>query len=170
MGSRRGHDRQVREAQLRILCAAEMTHLSPMDAVARFEAAFVEVIPPPGPTERTAFFAIDRVEDELPSPAQWDTLREGVYPLLRDIGERREALEEVLRAASPRWRVDRMPPVDRSLLLLGTAEMMRDPPPKLRPVFHDLIELAKAYGSDTTPRFVNGILDQIRRNLDLPFR
>lgn len=170
MGDRRGYDRRVREAQLRILCAAEMTHLSPMDAVARFEVAFVQPIAPPGPRERTPYFAVERMEDELPSPEQWAELREAVYPLLREIGERREALEDTLRVASPRWRVDRMPPVDRSLLLMGTAEMLRAPVPSLRPVFHDLIELAKAYGSDTTPRFVNGILDQIRRNLDLPFR
>lgn len=162
--------RAVREHALRVLYSSEMAGLSPLDALARHEASHVVPHVEPAPSERTRWFRIERMDDELPSPEQWDPVRDDVTALLRELESRREDAEACLRQASPRWRLDRMPTIDRCLLLIGVTEMLRSEAPRLRPVFHDLIELAKCYGGESTPRFVNGILDQARRNRGLPFR
>ena len=79
------------------------------------------------------------------------------------------AIDAKIGEASPRWRLDRMPVVDRTLLRIGVAELLFTSKPRPRATINSLIELAKRFGSETTPAFVNGILDQIRRDAGVPF-
>jgi N utilization substance protein B len=62
-----------------------------------------------------------------------------------------------------------MPPIDRTLLRIGVAELISTDRPRARGTVNGLMEIAKRYGEEQTPRFVNGILDQVRRNLNIPF-
>jgi N utilization substance protein B len=72
-------------------------------------------------------------------------------------------LDEVIRAASEHWRVERMSRVDRNVLRIGAWELEQGVP---RPVTIDeAVELAKRFGSAESGSFVNGILDRIAENL-----
>lgn len=165
----RREDRR-RELSLWILLGSDATGTRPTEAASRFERSFVAVQAEPTALEATEFFQLERIDDHLPHPDEWKTQRDGVLKTIRMVEENLDALDEAIRAASPRWRIDRMPLVDRSLLRIGAAELMYREKPRPRATFNGLIELAKVYGEQQSPKFVNGILDQIRRDLKIPFR
>lgn len=69
----------------------------------------------------------------------------------------RERLDIIIRAIAPEWPVQQMAVVDRNILRLSLAEMLyMDTPHKV--AINEAIELAKRYGSDSSPRFINGAL------------
>jgi transcription antitermination protein NusB len=63
------------------------------------------------------------------------------------------------------WRLERLSVVDRNLLRLGTAEMLfvDDVPPRV--TIREMIRLAEKYGTRESPRFVNGVLDAVMREV-----
>lgn len=165
----RQEDRR-RELTLWILLGADAAQVAPTEAGKRFERSFVAHAEAPTSMEATEFYAIERMDDHLPTPEEWETLRSSVIETVQVIELNRSVLDETIRKASPNWRVDRMPLVDRCLLRIGVAELLFRDEPRPRATFNGLIELAKRYGEQTSPKFINGILDQIRRNQDIPFK
>ncbi len=160
---------QRREWTLWLLVAADMTGDSVAVAGRRLEDAFVGPVPTPSAREASPAYRIPRFEDFLPDEHVWGPHREAVYRVALIVEERAAEIDAEIGKASPRWRLDRMPVVDRTLLRLGVAELLFAERPRPRATINGLIELAKRYGSPTTPGFVNGILDQIRRDHDVPF-
>ena len=78
-------------------------------------------------------------------------LGEYALMLLDGAKENLEAIDELIESASDNWTLDRMPVVDRSLLRLTTYEMRY---------------VAKEFGGDDSPRFINGILGRIATQLE----
>ncbi len=77
----------------------------------------------------------------------------------------KDAVDEKIRVASHHWRLERMGRVDRNILRLGITELMlRGEIPK-RVTLNEAVELAKRYGSEGSPAFVNGVLDRIATEL-----
>lgn len=146
-----------------------MTGVAGADAFALFERAFVAPVPPASAREASEVFAIERFEQYLPEPEEWERTRDRVLRVVEDVASHADDVDETIRKASPRWRLDRMPVIDRTLLRIGVAELLYADKPRARATINGLIELAKRFGSDTTPAFVNGILDQIRRDHGIPF-
>ncbi len=74
----------------------------------------------------------------------------------------RERLDERITAVAERWTTKRMTSVDRNTLRVGTFELTesRDVPPKV--AINEAVEIAREYGGENSPRFVNGVLDAIR--------
>ena len=69
-------------------------------------------------------------------------------------------LDEQIEAASQRWRLSRMPMVDRNILRLGTFELLESKtPPKV--VLNEAINVASKFGGKDSGKFINGILDRI---------
>lgn len=67
-------------------------------------------------------------------------------------------LDQVLQQIAPEWPLDQMAPVDRNILRLAAYELLADAstPPKV--TINEAVELAKLFGSDSSARFVNGVL------------
>lgn len=67
-------------------------------------------------------------------------------------------LDEVIRRMAPEWPLEQMPAVDRCILRLAVHELlfMHDTPSKV--AINEAVELAKLLGSDSSSRFVNGVL------------
>ena len=67
-------------------------------------------------------------------------------------------IDSVISSLAPTWPVTQLSIVDRSLLRLAILELLveRTTPPKV--VINETVELAKQYGSDGSPRFINGVL------------
>jgi N utilization substance protein B len=81
--------------------------------------------------------------------------------LVAGVVEHREHLDEVIRRQAENWRLERMPTIDRGILRLAVYEMIfEDSVPKVV-VVDEAIELAKKFGSESSGRFVNGLLDGI---------
>ncbi len=81
--------------------------------------------------------------------------------------ERREELDEYIDAALKGWTPERVGRIERNVLRIAVFEMgfVDDVPPKV--AINEAIELAKSYGTDDSPGFVNAVLDRI---MDVEFR
>jgi len=75
----------------------------------------------------------------------------GVLPLKQD-------LDQLIAKYAPEWPLDQIAAIDRNILRIAFWEfaVSRDTPVKV--AINEAVELAKLYGSDSAPRFVNGVL------------
>lgn len=68
--------------------------------------------------------------------------------------------DEKIAAAAPSWPIDKINKIDLSILRLAVSELMtKDTPQKV--VIDEAVELAKSYGGESSPSFVNGVLGKI---------
>lgn len=76
-----------------------------------------------------------------------------------------EEVDRELRASIPNWRLERLAVIDRNVLRIGAVELLyaEDVPGKV--AISEAIRLAEKYGSEESPRFVNGVLDAIYRRV-----
>lgn len=85
-----------------------------------------------------------------------------VEDLLNTIFKNKEAIDTLLEKYSDNWTLSRMAVIDRNLLRLATCEIMyaaATVPPKV--AIDEAVEIAKKYGSEDSPNFINGILDRV---------
>ena len=85
--------------------------------------------------------------------------------LARGAAERAAELDRALAAAAAHWRLERMAPVDRTILRLAAYELVAEPDTPAAVVIDEAIELAKRFGEADSPAFVNGVLDAVRRQV-----
>jgi len=90
--------------------------------------------------------------------------RDAAWELVSCVCAHSALLDERIAARARNWRVSRMAAVDRNILRLGTYELghTRTPPAV---VMDEAVELARRYGTDASPAFVNGILDGLAGDL-----
>ncbi len=82
--------------------------------------------------------------------------------LVRGVAANLQKLDEALQEQSESWKVERMARVDRNVLRLGAYELLfTDTPAKV--IINEAIEIARTYGAEGSPAFVNGILDRLAR-------
>jgi N utilization substance protein B len=83
------------------------------------------------------------------------------------LGAQAEAaeLDQRIAEAATHWRIERIAPVDRTILRLGAYELAREPETPAAVVLDEAVELAKRFGEADSPAFVNGVLDAIRRRV-----
>lgn len=69
-----------------------------------------------------------------------------------------EALDQLIHTYAPEWPMDQVAVIDRNVLRLAVWEwaVSRETPMKV--AFNEAVEMAKLFGSDSAPRFVNGVL------------
>ena len=77
--------------------------------------------------------------------------------VLENIGE----IDRIISEFAPSWPITQMAVVDRNLLRMGIYEisMGSETPPKV--AINEAVEMAKAFGSESSPRFVNGVLGAV---------
>lgn len=93
---------------------------------------------------------------------------EFVYGLARGVKENFESLDTVLQPMAPEWPISSISAIDRNVLRMGLYELSecRDKvPPKV--AINEAVELAKAFGSDNSSRFVNGVLGTAYKQLGI---
>ena len=84
--------------------------------------------------------------------------------LFDGVVKNKERIDPVITQAATNWRLTRMMPVDRNVIRLGVYELRFDPDPQpLEVVIDEAIELARRYGSEDSPKFVNGVLDAVAK-------
>lgn len=85
--------------------------------------------------------------------------------LLSGLLEKRDELDKKISAKSPNWSISRMAKIDLAIIRLASYELIyREDIPK-NVTINEAIEIAKKFGSEESPAFVNGILDEIARTL-----
>ena len=93
-------------------------------------------------------------------------LDEYVLMLLGSCEEQQDEIDERIVAASENWSLDRMPLVDKSLLRLATCEMCYVESVPVSVSINEAVNLAKEFGGEDSPRFINGILGRIALQLE----
>lgn len=77
--------------------------------------------------------------------------------------EKRALWDELITSVSQRWDVKRMGLVDRNILRMALHEMQQPEVTPVKVTLNEAIELAKEFGAEESPSFVNGVLDAIWR-------
>ena len=85
--------------------------------------------------------------------------------LVEGVAAHRERIDALIAASAEHWRLPRLSRVDLSLLRLATFELLARPdiPPSV--AIDEAIEIARRFGSEDSPAFVNGVLDHIAQVL-----
>jgi transcription antitermination protein NusB len=78
----------------------------------------------------------------------------GVIPLA-------EKLDTIIASYAPEWPFDQIAAIDRNILRIATWEFAVSTQTPLKVAINEAVELAKLYGSDTAPRFINGVLGSL---------
>lgn len=78
----------------------------------------------------------------------------GVYPLF-------EQLDQFIAQHAPEWPLDQVAVIDRNIIRIALWEFAVSDLTPIKVAINEAIELAKIYGADSTPRFVNGVLGSL---------
>jgi N utilization substance protein B len=81
--------------------------------------------------------------------------------ILTDLAPRLDAVDDAIRKASTNWRLERMPRVDRNILRVAATELVARTDTPRAVVIDEAVELAKRYGTEESPKFINGILERV---------
>ncbi|MBS3814889.1 transcription antitermination factor NusB [Candidatus Bipolaricaulota bacterium] len=82
--------------------------------------------------------------------------------------DHREEIDELISSFTVGWKVERLAVLDRNILRMAIYEMLYSEETPAAVVMNEAIELAKEYGTDQAPKFINGILDRIWKESESP--
>ena len=132
-----GPRRQGREAALQILYLWEVGRTDPASAIEAYFAGHA-----PDAAESVRSFATELVEGTV-----------------ADLG----AIDAIVTRHSTNWRFDRLAVIDRLILRLAIWELRHAGDVPAAVVLNEAVELARRFSTDEAVRFVNGVLDAVRR-------
>ena len=130
-----GSRRRARVAALQALFEADTSEHAPLDALRRIVAR-------------------ERLGREAAAFAR---------DLIEGIVAQQDEIDAIIAKAAPAWPVEQLPAVDRNVLRLALREMLGDNGAPVGAVINEAVELAKSFGSESSSRFVNGVLGSIER-------
>lgn len=107
------------------------------------------------------FFTLQWPDADPPDPE----LRAFASSLARDTVQRIEQIDPLIAETSERWRPERMALLDRLILRMAICEMQRDPGTPPAVVINEALELARTFTTEESVKFINGMLDAIRKKI-----
>ena len=118
-------------------------------------------------TEHTAEEVMYRLFNEpmSESQAEVDPLGEDVRSYARTlvdgVGGHQGDLDGIIARSAPNWPVDQMSSIDKNILRLAIFEILFDNRVPLKAAINEAVELGKRFGSDSSSRFINGVLGTV---------
>ena len=100
-------------------------------------------------------------ESDLP-PAYEDFARH----LVNGVLEHQSVLDTFIHEHAPEWPLEQMAYIDRNILRMAIFEFAIDGRTPVKVAINEAVELAKTFGSDSAPRFVNGVLGSLVIRID----
>lgn len=90
--------------------------------------------------------------------------------LLKGVIDKHKDLDDIIVKTAPEWPIEKINIMDRNILRIGLYELLfsdrTEVPPKV--AINEAIELAKKFGSDTSSKFVNGVLGAVYKEMGEP--
>lgn len=83
---------------------------------------------------------------------------EFAYKLMNGVLEHQEEMDILITRYAPEWPLEQMAIVDRNILRIAIFEFLVDTETPVKVAINEAVELAKMFGSDSAPRFINGVL------------
>ncbi len=99
------------------------------------------------------------------NPCQED-IRAYTEELVGYVFEHRPEIDALVARFSDHWTLERMGVIDRNLLRLAVAEIQYSENVPAPVAINEAVEIAKRYGTDESPQFINAVLDQIRKQAE----
>lgn len=133
-----GRRRRGRETALKLLYATEVTQDVVEDVL---ESSWVEALAP-------------------------DDVREFAAVLVAGVARHRDEIDTMVQEWSMNWSLERIGVIERNILRFAIYELLflPDIPPNV--TINEAVEVAKRYGTNEAPAFINGILDRIKQEID----
>jgi N utilization substance protein B len=95
-------------------------------------------------------------ENRLPTP-----YAEFARHLVEGVLKHRDVLDGFIHEHAPEWPLEQMAYIDRNILRMAIFEFAIDGSTPIKVAINEAVELAKRFGSDSAPRFVNGVLGSL---------
>lgn len=116
-----------------------------------------------------ALFEIDSVghdrEEVLGRRTEEESPEEEAVAFVKDLVEgvlgNKEEIDKVIERYAPAWPVAQMALIDRNILRLAIFEILFNNKVPVKVVINEAVELAKTFGGDNTPKFINGVLGTV---------
>ncbi len=86
--------------------------------------------------------------------------------LISGVRENATVLDELISKYAPEWPMDQLAVIDRNILRMALWEVAFYKKTPLKVGINEAVELAKMFGTDASPRFVNGVLGSLVENLE----
>ena len=118
------------------------------------QVLFEDDLNPNGDQQLADQFVSDRMQGKS------DGLSTYTREMLESIRQSKSLVDAILEESADNWSLSRMAPTDRNILRLGVYELTQTDTPG-QVVIHEAVELARRFGTQDSPRFVNGVLDRI---------
>ena len=119
-------------------------------------------------------FAIDISENPVNSSLEW-LVTENPLPqralafaerLIYGATQHRGELDKVIQCYAPAWPINQIALVDRNILSLALFELLHCADTPRKTAINEAVELAKVFGSESSARFVNGVLGSVMAGLE----
>ena len=94
---------------------------------------------------------------EKPNIEEYAYLSERFHSVVENL----EAIDQILSDASSGWKLSRMSKVDLTILRLAVFEMRFDEDIPVKVAINEAVEMAKIFGGDESPGFINGVLAKV---------
>ncbi len=88
-----------------------------------------------------------------------------IYDLIKGVEKNIPEIDKIITQTAPEWPLDQITVIDRSILRLGIFELLfaKEVPPKV--AINEAVELGKAFGGESSGKFVNGVLGTLYKQL-----
>ena len=101
------------------------------------------------------------LDRQLQDPPLPEDAAQFARELVRGVLEHRQRLDEIIRKNARAWPLEQVAAVDRSILRLAIYEIVIDNKVPMRAAINEAVELAKEFGGEASPKFVNGVLGSV---------
>lgn len=116
-----------------------------------------------------ALYETESVGHTPESALEWLALEEGLdgpqtrfaRSLVAGVLSHRQRIDPIIRECAPAWPLEQVPLVDRAILQIAIFELLFDSETPTKVAANEAVELAKTFGSDSSPRFINGVLGTV---------
>jgi N utilization substance protein B len=93
-------------------------------------------------------------------------VRDFATALANGVAANVQQIDQLIAEAAEHWRIERMAVVDRLILRLAVYEFLHEKETPAKVIINEALELARTFSTDEAVKFINGILDGIRRSLE----
>jgi len=94
-----------------------------------------------------------------------DELREFATRLATGVAGTVTDIDPMIAEAAQNWRLERMNVLDRLIMRMAIYEFLHEPETPAKVIINEALELARTFSTDDSVRFINGVLDAVRRTL-----
>jgi N utilization substance protein B len=98
------------------------------------------------------------LNERLESDSYREETRTLTTRLVSGVLEHRDQLDALIRRYAPEWPLDQIAILDRNILRIAIFELIIDDSVPVKVAINEAVELAKTFGAESTPRFINGVL------------